>query len=477
MRWLSLAVLSIMLWGCISPEGIAPHAKPQSLDRLTLTAELSQQPAPFVTRAWWQDWGDPNLTILIDTALADNPGLAEARARLAEAAGHAEVAGARLDPQAGVALSTGLAHWSENQFFPPPFGGSTTWNNSLNFSLNYSLDLWGEHRAQAQGAIDQTRAAACAYEAARLALIQAIVHDYLQYAHIRGVLAQESHRLSIARQTVAIEHARLAHGLLNDQALLSAQQTEDAVVARIAQGQSLAALTAQRLAALTGQGAVLAVPLPAQPSVLATAWAMPANIPANWIAERPDVRARRWQVAAAAEGITVARARFYPNIDLTAYLGGLAAAHSFIAFLQPGSINLGLTPAIRLPLFDGGALRGTLKARSAEYDAAVAVYNQSLITALTQTSAALTALKFGAEQRALATQTQALAERALDQAKRRYRAGLTNALPVLAAEDHLASARQNLLSINAAGLDALAALYTALGGGIPDQLTPKRNAR
>lgn len=467
MRWVLVGGFSFLLGGCISPEGIAPHAHLTPLSDLSLAAPLSATPTAVKPRAWWTTWHDPALTQLIHDALAHNPSLAQARARLAEAIGHAQIAGAPLAPQAEASLQTGLAHWSENQFFPPPFGGATTWNNGLNFSLRYSLDLWGKNRAQAQGAIDQTRVAANQADATVLALSQAVAHEYLRLVAIRATLDVEQTRAKIARQVTAIERARLARGLSNDAALLAAEQAEEAIQARLVQGHTEADLAEQRLAVLTGEGTALRQSLPEHTALLRTPWAMPASVPAAWVAARPDVTARRWQVAAAAEGITVARAAFYPNIDLTAYLGGLAASNSFLAFLQPGSINLGVTPAISLPLFDGGVLRGRLTARSAAYDAAVADYNDSLLTALAQTSAALTALKHGAEQRALTEHTQALAERALDQAQARYRAGLSNALPVLAAEDHLATVQQTALAVNAHGLDALVALYTALGGGLP----------
>ncbi len=468
MRWVLIGGFSFLLGGCISPEGIAPHAHLTPLSELSLAAPLTTATAAAKPAgAWWQDWHDPALNQLIHDALAHNPSLAQARARLAEAMGQAQVAGAPLAPQAEASLQTGLAHWSENQFFPPPFGGSTTWNNGLNFSLRYSLDLWGKNRAQAQGAIDQTRVAANQADAAALALSQAVAHEYLRLVAIRATLALEQTRAGIAQQITAIERARLARGLSNDDALLAAEQAEQAIQARLVQGRTEANLAEQRLAVLTGVGTALRQPLPEHTALLRTPWAMPASVPAAWVAARPDVTARRWQVAAAAEGITVARAGFYPNIDLTAYLGGLAASNSFLAFLQPGSINLGITPALTLPLFDGGVLRGTLAARSAAYDAAVADYNDSLLTALAQTSAALTALKHGAEQHALAEHTETLAERALAQAQARYRAGLSNALPVLAAEDHLAAVQQTALAVNTHGLDALVALYTAVGGALP----------
>ena len=467
MRWFILGVLALMLWGCISPEGIAPHAQRTALADLTLAAPLTRTDAPVRHRAWWQGWGDSALDQLIRQALANNPSLAEARARLDAAIGQAEVTGAARSPSGSANLQTGLAHWSENQFFPPPFGGSTTWNNTLNFSLHYSLDLWGKNRALAKGAVDQTRAAANEADAAALALTQAVVHEYLRYTAINAALGLAGDRATAAKRIVAIERARFARGLSDESALLAAEQAAQAAAARIVQRNTQKALAEQRLAVLTGQGTAFTAALPAHSSLLATPWAMPPSVPAAWVAARPDVTARRWQVAAAAEGVAVARAAFYPNIDLTAYLGGLAASNSFLAFLQPGSVNLGVTPALSLPLFDGGVLRGTLASKSAAYDAAVAAYNHTLLTALEQTSAALSALQHGEELLALAKQNQHLAEQALTEAQARYHAGLTNALPVLAAEQQLTTARERTLAVNAAGLDALAALYTALGGGIP----------
>src|SRR5690606_25632107 len=111
---------------------------------------------------------------------------------------------------------------------------------------------------------------------------------------------------------------------------------------------------------------------------------LPREVPVNLLAQRADVLANRWRAEAAGAEVDVARTLFYPNLNLTAYLGFNAIGLDKV--LKSGSEQFGVMPALDLPLFDAGRRRANLKGRLADQDSAVAAYNQSVIEAVHEVS-------------------------------------------------------------------------------------------
>ena len=142
------------------------------------------------------------------------------------------------------------------------------------------------------------------------------------------------------------------------------------------------ALSRNQLAALAGKGPGEGAQLQRPSLSLAAPLKLPSSLPAQLLGQRPDVVASRWQVAAQARGIDVAHAGFYPNVDLVGSLGYMATGGTMLGFLSGQKFNYTVGPAISLPIFDGGRLRGQLGEASAGYDIAVAKYNQTLVNAL-----------------------------------------------------------------------------------------------
>ena len=189
----------------------------------------------------------------------------------------------------------------------------------------------------------------------------------------------------------------------------------------------------------------------------------PAHLGANLLAQRADVAAARWRVEAATQGVAVARAEFYPDINLNASIG--LSALGLDRFLQLGSRQFAVGPAVRLPLFDGGALRAQLQGRAAESDAAVAAYNGAVLDAAREVADAASALRSLAQQQAQLAQSQAAADDSLALARQRFAAGLGNRMPVLQAESGVLVQRGQAVALQASLLDAQLGLMQALGGG------------
>ncbi|HZP86134.1 MAG TPA: efflux transporter outer membrane subunit, partial [Burkholderiales bacterium] len=190
---------------------------------------------------------------------------------------------------------------------------------------------------------------------------------------------------------------------------------------------------------------------------------LPAAIPADLVGRRPDITAARWRVEATARDIDVAKAQFYPNVSLTAFVG--LQSFGLSHWLQAGSAMWGVGPALSLPVFDAGRLRANLRGRTADYDEAVANYNATLIDAVREVADLIASIESIQRQQQAQQAAQAAAESAYDLAKLRYQAGLGNFLSVLTAENSVLTQRRAAVDLKARAADAQVQLMRALGGG------------
>jgi NodT family efflux transporter outer membrane factor (OMF) lipoprotein len=234
---------------------------------------------------------------------------------------------------------------------------------------------------------------------------------------------------------------------------------------RIAQAEEDIALGRNLLAALLGQGPDRGLAI-TRPRMQSNALALPSAIPSDLLGRRPDVVAQRWRVEAAGRDIDAAKGQFYPSVNLSALVG--VQSITFSRLFAAGSDIPTFGPAIRLPLFDGGRLRGNLAARNADYDLALEQYNQTLIDSLREVVDQLASLRSVDAQRAQLDSALASAEQAYSLAMERYRAGIGSYLQVLAAEAPLLEQKSLLSNLRAHELDLSIALIRALGGGFED---------
>ena len=205
---------------------------------------------------------------------------------------------------------------------------------------------------------------------------------------------------------------------------------------------------------------------------------MPAVVPADLVGRRADIVAARWRVEAAAGDVRSARAQFYPNVSLTAFVG--LSSLGFDRLLRAGSEQYGVGPAIRLPIFDAGRLRAGLAGRTADLDAAVETYNATLVDAIREVADQIGSVRAIERQQREQEAAHASAEAAYEIAVQRYRAGLGTYLTVLTAETNVIAQRRLTTDLRARALDAQVLLVRALGGGYqapaPARELTRRNA-
>jgi NodT family efflux transporter outer membrane factor (OMF) lipoprotein len=230
--------------------------------------------------------------------------------------------------------------------------------------------------------------------------------------------------------------------------------------------------TAQiRLAVLLGKGPDRGAEIPRPKLIAPAAVNLPAQLPAELVGRRPDLVASRWRVEAASKDIVASKTNFYPNLNLTVAAGSKAILGDALFGGPARFFNVG--PALSLPLFDGGRRRSDLASRDADYDLAVAQYNQTLVQALGDIADAITRQRSLDQQIVEQQRARDIAKSSFDIAMQRYGAGIGNYLDALTVEQQLLQAERQLASLRADRIDSGVLLMQALGGGFqPSNLPP-----
>ncbi len=468
---LTVLTLSLIIAGCASTGGIAPQA--HGTDAATLDAgsaiRSASADAQWPASDWWRGYNDPQLNAWIEAAQSDSPTLAIAAARVREARSMAGVAAAGLMPQVGGNMSIQRQHWPDNEFYGPgPLADATTWNNTATLGLTYHLDLWGEDKNNAERALDVAHATAADARAAQLELEVNITRAYIQLSMNYALLDIAKSTLAQQQRILAFAQRRVAGGIGTQLEVSQAQTPIPEYERQVDAYEEAIALGKNQLAALAGKGPGAGEAITRPALALDAPAGLPSTLPAELIGHRPDIVAARWMVAAQARGIDVAKAGFYPNVNLLLSMGGYAAAGPMFQFLKSMSGSWTGGPALSLPIFDGGRLRAQLGAQSAAYDIAVDQYNQTIVTALKDVADQVVRMRSLATQEDAAHRSVAAAQRNYDLSEAGFKRGLTDYLNVLIAQTQLLHAEEGVARIQAERLGAHASLVAALGGGMID---------
>jgi NodT family efflux transporter outer membrane factor (OMF) lipoprotein len=467
----------LVLAGCASTHGLKPEATMTGVDNLAAGNSLAAanlDASAWPAQDWWKRFGDPQLDQLVDEAVAGSPSLKVALARAREAAALAEQADAARSPRVDSSLSATRERAPGNGLIPPPYAGEWTTFDQLQATLNWDIDFWGKNRAAFEQALGQARATAVDAQAARLALSVDITHAYVQ-------LTRAYLQLDVAQATVderqgvlSLTRDRNAAGI---DSRLELKQAEAAVYAAREQVEELnetIALARNQIAALMGKGPDRGLAIERPGAMAAVDPVLPTRVPSQLLGRRPDIVAQRWRVESARSAIHVAQTQFYPDVNLTAFVGFQNFGTS--GFLSLGSRQIGVGPAVSLPLFDAGQRRANLAATDARYDEAVEQYNQTLADALRDVVDQLTSFRSLSRQRVEQQQALAASRDAYDLAVLRYREGVGNYLQVLSAEAPLLEQEALEVNLRSRALDLSINLVRALGGGVEEASTPLASA-
>lgn len=471
---IALLLLPVLakLAGCASM-GDAAAIRSAQVDANTLdegaAIRAADHNAAWPSSNWWRAYRDPQLNAWVTRALEGSPSLAVVAARVRAARAMSQSAHANLLPQIDGDLSLTRQHWPNNVYYGGgPLANDNTWNNRGSLSLSYHFDFWGEDQANYERALDVARATSADMRAARLELEANFVRTYIDLdmnfvlLDISNKTRERQHALaSLARQRY---NAGLGTQLDVSQAEASIPDYDRQIDAL----EEAIVVDQHQLAALAGQGPGAGEAIARPTLSLVEASGLPSVLPAELLGRRPDVVAARWMVTAQARGIEIAKARFYPNINLSASISSMAAAGPIGQFLKAASGGWSAGPALTLPIFEGGRLRAELGAATAGYDQAVEEYNRTVLNALKDVSDQMVRMRSLLSQQQDANRAVASNERTYRLANEGFRRGLTDYVNVLIAQNQWLSSQDTAARIQAARLMARASLVTSLGGSLED---------
>ena len=365
----------------------------------------------------------------------------------------------QLEADAGITRT----YLNKEQISAALSGARTYWDSSILLNASYDLDLWGGRRSALASALDVVHAGEAEEHAAQLALATAAVQGYVQLSAQYALRDIAQANLEREQGILRIAQRRHSAGLGTRLEVDEASTVLSDTLAQIDAIEEAIALQAHQLAALAGKGPGAGESITRPVLTLEAPGRVPESLPAELLGHRPDVVAQRWRVESAAKEIKVAKAQFYPNINLVAFAG--VSGLDIGRLLNGNSLTGGGGPAVSLPVFNGGILRGNLRLQTASYDIAVESYNEVVIGALQEVADRVASLRSLQGQLERTDEALESALRAYKLAQQGYRGGLVDYLNVLNAQAALlAEQRARALTV-AKQLQAHAGLMKALGGG------------
>ncbi len=469
---LALAASAVLtLAGCASSAGIASSAAMVTPVAVGLTAPGSAPSSETAIAAdWWRAYGDTQLNALIESALAGSPSLRGAQTRVERAQALAATVQANEGLQVNGSADLTRQRFSSTSIYPPPLGGSIRTLASAQVGVGWEFDFFGRNRAALAAAVGAGRAAEAEVQAARNVLASNVARSYGQLARLFDQRAIAERALKQRDEMLGLIRQRVQAGLDTTVELRQGEGALPEARQQIEQLDEQIALTRHALAALTAQppqALDTLVVAPGSARLSGLAMPLPAMLPADLLGRRADITAARWRIEAAGSDVASAKAAFYPNINLTAFAG--LASIGLDKLINAGSEQYGAGPAIRLPIFDAGRLRASLRGKTADLDAAIESYNAAVLEAVHETADPISSLRAIALQQREQAQAQGAAEAAYDLATQRYRAGLSTYLVVLNSEVGVLNQRRQAADLKARSWDAQIALIRALGGGYAAQ--------
>ena len=461
-----------------------PDYRPRSAAELGVPGAWSVNAAPTpedLTR-WWDRFDDPVLGEIIARAQAGNLDLAQSLARLRQAREALVISRSELLPTLGASggySRTETLRGGDRTVTLPDgsvttTGGGGRSNFSLGLDASYQADLFGGNRRGVEASRADYQAAGYDYATTLLLVESEAARNYVLAREYQAQLVNARASLAIQDDNLEIAGFRVQAGLVSsidaEQARASRAQTAAAIPA--IEQQYNAAVS--RIAILTGQ------PPGAYKPLLAAARPIPqgpdsvgADLPANVLRARPDVRAAERALAAATARIGVAQAQLYPALNISGSLSSAAGGFSSLIDTITGNLFAGLSQTI----FGGGRLRAQVRSSEAAAEGALAAYRQTVLTALEDVENALVAHDAAQRrEREFAVALDAANASAL-LARSSYRSGLTDFTTLSAQEAALVSARNGLVQARSDKAQALIALYVALGGGWDADASPTHPAK
>jgi NodT family efflux transporter outer membrane factor (OMF) lipoprotein len=439
------------------PATSAPAAWAGITNVLTNAASIATTNAGDLAR-WWEKFGDPKLSALVQEALRTNLDVQLAQARLRQArAARGVVAGGLWPGLTGTAAyaRTGAGGVSQNSY-------------QAGLDALWELDIFGGIRRNLESANANIQAARENIRDVQVTLISEVAVNYIQLRSFQEQIDIANENLKSEQHTADLTRQKLRVGFVSGLDLANANAqvatTASAIpVLQISLQQNIYALSvllarppADLLDDLSKSG-----PVPLTPPDV------PVGLPSDLLRRRPDIREAEAQLHAATAQIGVAVSALFPQFSLT---GSVNAESDLLRDWFAGSSRLwNVGPSMTWPIFQGGSLVSNIRVQEALRDQAGITYRKTVLSALQDVENGLIAFAKEWEHRKVLNDAVNYNRRALDLSTQLYTQGTTDFLSVLDAERSLFASQTALAQSKAAISTDLVALYKALGGGWVDQ--------
>lgn len=446
---------------------LAPKYERPALPVAQTWSTPTSEPATSVTAAdldWRQVLVDPRLQGVVDLALKQNRDLRVAVLNIEKARAQYGVQRSALFPGVNGTISEQRSHTPAATSQTGQALEIEAYSATIGFTA-YELDLFGRVRSLNAQALQSFFATQETSRSVRISLIAETANAWLTLAADQERLALAKDTLTTREDTLRLTQQQVDGGVGSLATLRNAQVQAETARSDVAVYTAQVAQDVNALTLLAGAD-VPANLLPSQDLASAQILAdLPAGVPSDVLARRPDVLAAEHQLQGANANIGAARAAFFPRISLTGSLG--SSSGELDGLFKSGAKTWSFTPQISLPIFAGGANVANLNVSKANRDIAVATYEKTVQTAFREVSDALSvratvADRLAAQERLVvaATDSQRLSQQRRD-------AGLDSALTLLDSQRTLYSAQQGLITARLARATNLVTLYKTLGGGAP----------
>jgi outer membrane protein, multidrug efflux system len=457
-KLLLAAFASCLFAGCmVGPNYHRPAVATPAFRDLAENPQVQAQVASYADLPWWDVFKDPILQDLIRTALKQNYDLQIATERIEAARAQVAITRSSLFPQiSGDAAFTG--------------GKEGTFQTKYNFldltaDAAFQLDFFGKIRRATQAARAQLLATEAARQTVVLTLVSDVASDYFALLQLDLALQITHNTIAAQEDSVKLTKFRVDHGVATKLDILQAQQVLDTANATVPDLERQIAEEENAISILLGnyphgirRGAPL-VEQPLPPEV-------PPGLPSSLLERRPDIREAEQNLIAANAEIGVAKAEFFPQIELTGSGGGAFGRSSAFSDLMSTQIGIWSYGAqVTQPIFTGGALKGNLHLAESQYRQLLLAYRQSIQLAFGDVSNSLIDYQKLHQVRLRQQDTVTDLAESVRLSNMRYRGGTTTYLEVLDGQRSLYDAELTLAQAQGAEYQSLVSLYRALGGG------------
>lgn len=450
----------IIFSGCtVGPDYVRPPAAVPSAYKEARGWKQATPRDKVLPVKWWRIFNDPQLNALEEQVNLNNQTLAQAEAQYFQAQALVQSAWANYLPTGGASATVNRFKAAGGQNVVVP-GVRNLFNVALN--ATWEPDIWGAVRRQVESNVASAQASAGSYQALRLSIQATLAQNYFQ---LRGLDAQKKvldATVDAYQKTVELTRNRYESGVVAKTDVVQAEtQLQSAKAQSIHIGVTRTQLQ-HAIAVLSGQLpeklTIASQPLTAEPPVI------PPNIPSALLERRPDIAAAERQMAAANAKIGVAKAAYFPALTLSASSG--LQSYNLTSLFNMARRYWALGPAsLAYTLFDGGARSAQMKQAIDLFDASVASYRQTVLTAFQEVEDQLAAIRILEDEYQEQKQAKLSAEKALEMTNNQYKAGIVNFINVMIQQSSTLANENALVQILSNRMVATVLLVKALGGG------------